>query len=366
MRILTRYLLRSYLVPVTYCLLGFSMIFMIFDLFGDLNKLMDAKVTAGQIIAYYLCLLTPTLEYITPASLMLAALYALWQLSKNSELTAMRAGGISFARIMLPFIATGFVFSLLNCGVKELVVPPAIQWSKRFRDTVIKRDRETVQRNLPYFNPRDRRIWMIGRIDTDRPSQLSNVSVTEERADGTRMRVWSASDVRYLDEQWWMFDPMVQNFDERDNPIGQPAPAAPGLNAVLEMTEFSEKPIDFVNEVRSWDLLTSYEMWQYLVRHPGLSRTNRAEKLTTLHNRLAMPWACLVVTLFAVPAGVRTGRQSALVGVFKAVAIFFVFYAVMHLGLYLGMRRVIVPWLAAWLPNMAFLTAGAVATIRMR
>jgi lipopolysaccharide export system permease protein len=366
MRILSRYLLRSYLVPVAYCLLGFSMIFMVFDLFGDLNKLMDAKVSISHIILYYLCLLSPTLEYITPASLMLAALYTLWQLSKNSELTAMRAGGVSLQRVMLPFVAVGFAFSVVNCGIKEFVVPPATQWSKKFKDTIVKRDRDTVQHNLAYFNPRDRRIWMIGRMDTERPTLLTGVEITDERTNGTRKCVWSSGTVRYLDEQWWMFDPMVQNFDDRDNPIGQPVPAVPGRDTVVEMTAFSEKPIDFVNEVRSWELLTSFEMWQYLHRHPGLSKDTRAQKMTAFHNRLSMPWACLVVTLFAVPAGVRTGRQSALVGVFRGVAIFFAFYAVMQLGLYLGMRRIVVPWLGAWLPNLAFLTTGFVATIKMR
>jgi lipopolysaccharide export LptBFGC system permease protein LptF len=148
--------------------------------------------------------------------------------------------------------------------------------------------------------------------------------------------------------------------------VGLPVAALPGRDPVMEMDRFSERPSDFVHEVRPWDFLTSREMARYLRRHPGLSPRELAEKRVKLHGRQAMPWACLVVTLFAVPAGARTGRQSALVGVFLAVACFFLFYAAEHVGMYVGIRQWVTPWVAAWLPNLGFLVGGAYMLFRAR
>jgi lipopolysaccharide export system permease protein len=366
MRILDKYLARSYLLPLVYCLSGFSLLFIVFDLFNGLAKFLEAKVTAGTACFYYLCLLIPTFEYITPASMMLATLYAMWYLTKNNELTAMRASGVSFFRICLPFLIGGFLASIANGLILEFAAPPAQQWTESFKESISKNPRNTVQANTAYFNTRDRRLWMIDRFDSQKPTDLQGVKITEERPDGTRIREYVAEKARFMDGQWWLFSPTVRIYDTGDNPVGQPVAVVPGRATVFELTGYGEKPIDFLNEIRKWDLLNTHEMWEYVRRHPGLSKRMVAEKLTLMHTRLAMPWACLVVTLFAVPAGARTGRQSALVGIFKTVAFFFGFYAATHVGLFLGMRRVLDPLLAAWLPNTLFLVAGTVMTIRMR
>jgi lipopolysaccharide export system permease protein len=342
------------------------MMFIIFDLFGDLSKLMEAKAPLAHILLYYLCILAPTLEYITPASLLLATLYTLWNLSKNNELLAMRTSGLSFYTILRPFLLVGLLFSLTNIAVAELIAPPAQAWSQSFKDVIARRPREKLQFNTAYYNTHDHRLWTVEEFDLNRPAFLKRVKITEERANGTRIRDIRASKAQWLDEQWWLFEPTVQSYDESDNPVGQPVAMATGRGSVVEMTSFAEYPIDFVNEVRAWEILSPSAMWNYIARHPGLSREAMARKLSTLHSRLAMPWACLIVTLFAVPTGARTGRQSALVGVVRAVAFFFAFYAMAQFGLFLGIRQVLDPWAAAWLPNLAFLATGIVMVVRMR
>jgi lipopolysaccharide export system permease protein len=132
------------------------------------------------------------------------------------------------------------------------------------------------------------------------------------------------------------------------------------------MAWMSETPQDFVNEVRGWMFLTTLQMWRYMQRHPDISGVSMAQKMYDLHARLAMPWACLIVTLFGIPAGARSGRQSALAGVFLAVAFFFGFYALSQIGLFLGKTQVIWPWTGAWLSNIVFLAAGLIMMARMR
>jgi lipopolysaccharide export system permease protein len=85
-----------------------------------------------------------------------------------------------------------------------------------------------------------------------------------------------------------------------------------------------------------------------------------------LAGRLAVPWTCLVVVLVALPFGVRSGRRSVLVGVASGIVICFVYFVLQQLALALGTGGYLPPWLAGWLPNLAFGLAGAVLTMRVR
>ena len=112
MKIIDKYLLRTFMVPLVYCLVGFSMIFVIFDLFDHFSDFMEAKTSLLDILKYYLFILPSILSYIVPISLLLSVLYALSTLTRSNELTAMRASGVSLYRLMLPFMTMGLLFAL--------------------------------------------------------------------------------------------------------------------------------------------------------------------------------------------------------------------------------------------------------------
>jgi lipopolysaccharide export system permease protein len=366
MKLVNRYLLREYLTVVGYCLLAFVMILFLYDLFDNVPTILKLKPPLEKVLLYYALTLAPSLEYLAPASLLLATLYTLWQFTRRHELTAMRAGGMSIFRIMLPFVGVGLAFTLLTIAIKELVTPRAERWTRDFVSRVESHE-PAVYHDVAHYNSLGRRQWLIGRLDTSRPDEVDAVRVTCERADGTRYLQIEADRAKWLDGQWWFFHAVRQEFDHQDNPIGQPEPVKPpGGSDVVEMDFLDEKPQDFADELTNWDFLSSGAIYRYLRRHPALSPRDLAQKELTLHQRLALPWACLIVTVFAFPAGVRGGRRSAVMGIVLTVLFFFGFYALMQVGALMAMRLLIRPWLGAWLSNIVFLGGGLVMSARIR
>jgi lipopolysaccharide export LptBFGC system permease protein LptF len=108
------------------------------------------------------------------------------------------------------------------------------------------------------------------------------------------------------------------------------------------------------------------EIARYLRKNPDLSREKKAAKKYEFHRRMAMPWACLVVTLFAIPAGAKSSRQSILIGLLLAMSFFLGFYMLSQVGLLLGKQKQIAPWLGAWLSNLVFFVIGVVMSIKIR
>lgn len=366
MKLIDRYVLRSYLVPFIGCMLAFSMLFVIIDLFTNLSKFLQAQTGPHLIVTYYACMLLPSLEYIAPASSLLGTLFALWNFTRANELTAMRACGLSLYRIMVPFIVAGFAISLMAAVIKETLTPPALTWIENFKADRANRERAPSVIPLAYYNSDAHRQWLVDAFEPKNPLVLKGVEITFENDGGTRSATYTARRAEWLDGRWWLFSPSLLSYDSQDNPVGLAAPVLEDPEGMLEMPELTESPQDFVNEVIPWEFLTSRDMLGYLLRHPKMPPTEYAEKHFALHQRLALPWACFVVTIFGIPAGARTGRQNAISGIFAALGFFFAYYLLSHVGLVLGRSGMVQPWLGAWLSNVVFLFVGIVMMARLR
>ena len=80
----------------------------------------------------------------------------------------------------------------------------------------------------------------------------------------------------------------------------------------------------------------------------------------TLHYRLAYPWTCLASVFIGVPFALRTGRRGPALAVASSLFLFALLYLLTHVSFLMGSRGALQPPLAAWLPNLVFLTGGIV------
>jgi len=366
MKLLDRYIVKLLLGPIVYCLGGFMMIIVISEVFGDVSRIMEARPPWYIVARFYLSVLAPMLRYLIPAALMLATLYTLFGLTRNSELVAMRASGISIYRMMLPFLAVGLAFSLLSGALDEFWVPRAYEWAENMKNSRFDTQRLEEENPSIYLNLAANRRWQVEHIDPRSPHILHRVEVKQEREDGTRLFTLTAPLAQYLDGQWWFFSPMIRRFGEADNPIGDAAPLGLQTNSIVEMAEFPETPDALMSATRPWEFLNGREMLHYIRANPEMPERNRYERLYSLHSHLAMPWAAIIVILFAIPAGARTARQGVMSAVFHAIAMMAGFYALAQVGLVLGSTGTLPPWLGAWLSNIVFGSIGIYHLIHLR
>lgn len=371
MRIITRYVLREYLIPLGYCLAAFSLIYLIYDLFDRFTDLLEAKVSLMQVFLFYAHYLfavngfVPFIVMIMPIALLLSELYTLVTLARHNELTAMRATGMSLYRLMFPFLTIGLLASIVSLVIQEGIGPYATQWTKKFEGGLNKKKPEQayMQMDFLYHTGITHRHWLIRWYDIRTPGKGKEVKVTQDRKDGSLQEEYTASKVEWLDGAWWFYDLQMKRYDLRGEPIG--GMGKPSLMPV-EMRDFKETPDDFMQELNKTDTLSSWEMYRYVKTRPNLSKFTRTRRMVDLHARLAMPWTCLVVILIGMPAVMTSSRKGALLTVLMAIAFMFIFYFFVHLGMILGKRELIAPWLAGWLPNIIFSVVGILSLFRIK
>ena len=364
MKLIDRYLLRTLFTPLVVCLSAFTLIFVVHDLFDHLEDFVTAGTSLDNALRYYLYLLPSLLVYIVPVSLLLATLYSLSQLTKNNELTAMRASGVSLYRLLIPFAAVGLAASIAVSAINERIGPASAYWCHQFLNREKSRGSEVdvnVVAHVPLKNELHHRLWLVEEFNIA-TYRMTGVFLTQERADGSRQTEYTAEEAEWLDGAWWFRGVVIQNYDENNNPMG----AQREVN-LMEMSDLDETPKAFLNEVKyNKEFMSAAELRRFVETRPNLGAESRAIYATDYHSRLAMPWTCLVVTLLGIPLGSETGRRGAFLGVFLSISMFFLLYISINLGLAWGKSGVLAPWLAGWAPVLLFGGLGTVLLYRMR
>ena len=365
MRLLDRYLLRELCVPLTYCLAGFMIFWISFDLFDNLEDFQIANLTAAEIARYYAVKTPELLVTVLPVALLLALLFALTNHGRHNEMIAMRAAGLSLARISVPYIVVGLLLSALLFYLNEELVPDSTQ-----RAEAIMKGRqqssgdEIWQHRVNFRNARDNRIWNISAYNTE-THQLIEPHVEWHLPDGTRKQLIAQRGARtndswvFYDLELYIYAPGVE-FDR--------AASRPVRTNILVLAELTDTPEDIELQLK-FQRMSAIEAAKrtqlslgeirYLREHLELNPRDRAMLETQLHARLAQPWTCLVVALVALPFGANTNsRRNVLVGVASSIFIVFIYFVLLRVGLAFGVSGKVPPWLAGWAPNAFFAAFG--------
>ena len=377
MRLLDRYLLRELAVPLAYCVAGFFIFWLSFDLFSNLEKFQKAQLSFGEILVYYLVTAPEEMLMILPVSLLLALLYSLTNHARHNELTAMRAAGISLWRLSAPYFATGLAFTAAYFAVNEY-------WAPRARDKgeeILSRHEEGNaggtnrfwQSNLIFSNQREGRTWSIRRYQT-RTHEMEKPDIYCQEPGGERRDIHA--DRGIYTNGTWLLQGNVQVFDFESTKFGTNELYKKYETNEISLAGFSETPQLIQSEIRVRSIttiragkraqLSLREISDYQLLHNDLDATRTAFIQTQWHGRLAEPWTCLVVVLIALPFGAASGRRNVFVGVASSIFICFAYFILLRLCLNLGIGGKLPAWLAGWLPDLAFGSAGLFMVGRVR
>ena len=375
MRLLDRYLLRELLAPLAYCLGGFLIFYVAFDLIFGIKGFLEKHLGFADMAEYYAVTLPELLVMIViPVSLLLALLYALTNHSRHQELTAMRTAGVGLWRLSLPYFGVAFLLGLVVLAMNELLVPPS---EDRAREILHRYDSNPASRvwiPVNFHNETDGRTWQIDRYNRA-TSEMIAPKIIWDRTDGS-IRFIVADRGIYTNGQWVFYN--VADWVPPPAAPAEPQPAATQTRKAVVALTLTESPAWIESELKVSALalspteaakkpqLSIREIRTYLRLHPHPAKQRREMLMTQLQCRLAAPFTCLAVVLIALPFGVRSGRQNVFAGVASGIGICFAYFLLQKIGMGLGVGGKLAPFLAAWLPNMVFGLAGLVLMWRAR
>lgn len=358
MKLVNKYLLKAFVGPLIVCLIVFNSIFILFDLFGNLSKFVEAEVSFWLVVRYYIGVIALYSSWFFPASCLLATLYTMWQLSHHSELTAMRASGISFHKLTVPFFAVALFMSVCIFLNSEFVIPTASRWSKDFDKVSFKTPNVDYKEDVLYVCPDGSRRWIFENVNISSKESFKTpgaIDLNGSYIENKQEKKWGirTDNAKYMDGVWWFQFPQHLEFDFDGSVLESPKVNV-DVPEWVPQYQITETPSEIYAAVNDWNYLAARDK----IAHIKATKSKDDKVLYDFWYCTAAPLACVVITLFAIPTGITSGRQSVIKGVFFAVGSFFAFYILVFVLKFIGQRGYINPAIAAWLPNIIFLLIG--------
>ena len=349
-------------MPLLYLIVAFTLLFVIGDLTDTMSEFVEAKTSLIDIAYYYSVLRIPSwMIWIIPLCLLLAVLYSLSTLTRHSEITAMRASGISIYRIVRPYMLMSVACLLFTAVVNEYTGPRFAYRADQFVERQKHAEEEVYFEQIAFKNPAARHIWHVKQFDT-RSYTMQGIELIQQREDGTDHTKYNISKARWMDGRWWFEDGTIQEYDGLGNLAGTTKSFQN-----LEMRNLPEVPEDFMGEIKDPAYQSSMELWKYIQTHKSLLSPETLTKYEVdFHNKLSMPFVCIVIIMIGIPVGSHTGRKGAFVGIMLAIGMFLGFYILQLTMISLAKQMYIAPWLGPWGAIIAFFAIGSVMIHRMR
>lgn len=372
MSILFRYVLRSFAVPATLCLVGLSALTLLFMSFDLISACFDPKANVTWQVAFDFMsgMLSMYLEWLLPAIFLLATLYTMWQLCRNSELIAMRASGIGMGTVVAPILLTAFVAAAFSFVNTEFLKPVAATRALVIKNSDFRETGREPRRGIGFQAPDGSHRWIIGEMDPRDPELLRDVKLTFFREDTSMAQMYEAPEARWLDGAWTLMKGVKIHYY---NTLSEPELPGDRPDSLPTKTFYEqqvpEHPREILVQNGREELASAQDRkMQRKLRDQaegGLTRRQKNADSYNTYNHYAAPFAILLVTFFAIPAGIASGRQSVFRGILVALSLFLSYYAITALAMFLATNDFLKPALAVALPSLIFGVAAIVMFRRL-
>ena len=419
--LLTRYVAREFLLSVLVSFLFFFSIFFINVLLVTATDIMARQVPIGDVALLVLYSLPQIIHLSFPFATLLGALMALGRLRADRELVALQAAGIRLLRGMAPLLLLGALFSALSFATNDVLLPAGtIEFNRVYRRILYRNPGLELEPNtVKHF---EENFIVTGDLRGD---VLQDVTIID-RDDSGRQRVITAASVRLQASGQQVGVISLQLSDVFTHLTGTDRGdfeyvRAAGMEYHIVLPEIVEALVEIgpgeqssadvwrsitvqrarrLQQQRQSEAVTAHALLlaigaaaERVVATPPAGRATallpERERLAgehgrlvaapepesdqelrnylfEFHKKLAMPVACLIFTLFAVPAGLlapRSGRAyGLLVGMIMA-AVYWSLLVSAHGG---GLRYQFTPALAIWTPNLIVIALSAVLYLLWR
>jgi LPS export ABC transporter permease LptG len=362
--ILDEYVLAEFLTAFGLVLVSLVMLMLIFTFFELLGDMMRNRTPVITVLDY-LANLTPNMIYmLTPLAVLVAVLVVFGLMTKSSELTAMKASGISLYRIILPIFIIAAILASALFIFDQLYLPKANRRQEALRSLIKGKPSRTFEH--PGQN------WIFGLQDQGKPGRIfyyelfdpaqnsfGNLTIFEFDPEtfSISRRIF-ASNVHWEPQlRKWVFEHGWERTFKGDE-ISNYRPFD-----VSTFSEIREQPQYFKKEALLSSEMSFSELTDY-IHDLSQSGFDTIRLRVQLNTKIAKPVITLVIAILAVPFALSMGKRGSLVGIAVAIGVTIVYFIVSGAFEAMGNVNLLPALLAAWAPDVIFGLVGGYLLLR--
>ena len=279
-----------------------------------------------------------------PIAVLFATMTTIGRLNREKEITALRMGGVSIFRLILPLFILGLVISSFTFFLNENIVPWANHQAQNIvRETILKDAMPNPEEEVFFQGPKGR-LFYVSSYNQSR-GELNNIVIYQLESEADFPEVITAAEGLVEDNFWLLHSGIIHQYNQSGE-------------IILE-SRFNQMEIelgDEMQEIAGTQKSTAEMSRRELRRRIQLFRRSGIgvnSLLVDYHLKLAEPLAALLFILISVPLSL-SGKESSAWNFVLTIIIVFSYYVVLSFSRSFGRNEVLAPLTAAWLPNFIF------------
>jgi LPS export ABC transporter permease LptF/LPS export ABC transporter permease LptG len=357
--ILDRYLIRQYLLFLGLSVFVGAVLYIVVDLLQTLDRFLRVKPPLRFILQHFAYNMPGELYKGLPLMVLISTVFLFLSLTRQRELEALLAAGISLYRVSLPILVTAFLISLLSVLFQEVALPAL---STRAEEV----DRVKIRGMLPRHLQRQSQIWY--RSSDTRFLRMALFDPVEKSMEGLLVldidrdfrlvERLDAKKARWTPAGWLLSSGVVHRIDAQNRVRSETFDSRLGA--------LSERIDDFTQVQKPVDTLSFLELRAFVAKLRE-SGHQVGKYMVQLYARVSFPLVHFIMALVGIPFALASPRSGGRVmGIGVAIMIAIGYWMVHSIALALAQADMLPPALAAWTANIVFAGLGTALFLNAR
>lgn len=344
MKILDRYILKKFLVSYLFVVLILVLVIMVIDITEKSDDFWEHQLTFSQIAGYYIDFIPWIANLITPITVFIATVFVTSKLAGHTEVIAMLSSGVSFTRMLVPYLLGAVLIAGLSFYLTGWMIPNSDKDRVAFLVAYTQRPHNFNQNNIHLKIAPESYMYLR---NYNNHSKVGHNFTLETVRDHEMHQKLTARRVSWNDETstWKVQDWMLREFEGRKEHISQ----GQELDTLLNIT-----PKDFESTKYMEQTLTIDELNETI----GVLQSRGADNVETYvvekYMRYMSPFAIIILAIMGVIVSARKARGGTGFQIALGFLIAFIFIICFMMSREFALKGVVAPMLGVWLPNMFF------------
>lgn len=342
------YIVRKFIGTYVYSIVLIISLSIVFDVNENLAKFTQFHAPLHAIVFDYYANFIPYFSNLfSPLFVFIAVIFFTSKLAGNSEIIAMLASGVSFKRLLRPYMFSCVLIAMLSYYLSAYVIP---------HGTVIRQNFESMYKNKKKNTSAENVQLQVGKGII---AYIQHYDNTRKRGYGFSLDKFEGkklvSHMTAMEIQYDTISDAKYHWNVRNWKIRQLKGLKEHITSGVKLdTLIQMEPTDLVYSKGQQETFTSPELKDYISKQINRGSSNVVQYQVEYHKRIASSFASFILTIigFSLSSRKRKGGMGLYLGI--GLALSFTYIMLQTVSSTFAINAGFPPMLAAWVPNLIF------------
>lgn len=339
------YIIKKFLSTFFFTISLILIIVIVFDISEKIDDFLRSNVSVDKIIFdYYLNFIPYFGNLFSPLFIFISVIYFTSKMAGNSEIIAILNSGMSFSRLLRPFIMTAFFLASLSFVLGNFIIPETNKERIDFENKYIKRKQKKRIKNIHMQIQRDQYVYMES---YNRNKNIGYKFTLENFENNVLKSKLSANYIEYdtVNNNWKARDYFIRKYQEKNDEI---------IKGSIIDTVINLSPSDLAKNRSLVETMGMKKLNQYIKQEEIKGTAQIVYHKIEKHKRIANPFSTIILTVIAVAIGSKKIRGGAGIQLSLGLLMSFAYILFMQISTTFATNSNLLPIIAVWIPNLIF------------